>query len=67
MARPQVGDGRDGLQIRKVAANRPVLNKHSRTAEKEWSSSLGVGRDANDSSPQKLTSYKTLHTASALN
>jgi hypothetical protein len=39
MARPQVGDG---LQIWKVAAN--LLNKQSWTVNKEWSSSLGVGR-----------------------
>jgi hypothetical protein len=35
---------REGLQIRKVAAN--ILNKQSRTADKEWFSSLGVGRGA---------------------
>jgi hypothetical protein len=37
----------DGLQIWRVAAN--ILNKQSRTADKEWSSSLGVGRGANKS------------------
>ena len=35
-----------------VAANK--LNKQSRTADKEWSSSLAVGRDANNSSPSKI-------------
>jgi hypothetical protein len=49
MARPQVADGGDGLQIWGVAAN--ILNKQSRTADKGWSSSLGVGRGANNSSP----------------
>jgi hypothetical protein len=49
MARPQVADGGNGLQIWRVAAN--ILNKQSRTAEKGWSSSLGVGRGANNSSP----------------
>jgi hypothetical protein len=44
MARPQVAVGADGLQIWKVAAN--ILNKQSRTANKGWSSSLGVGRGA---------------------
>jgi hypothetical protein len=39
MARPQVVDGGDGLQIWRVAAN--VLNKQSRTADRGWSSSLG--------------------------
>jgi len=46
MARPQVEDGGDGLQIRRVAAN--IINKPSRTAEKEWSSSFGVRRAANN-------------------
>jgi hypothetical protein len=49
MARPQVADGEDGLQIWRVVAN--VLNKQSRTADTGWSSSLGVGRGANNSSP----------------
>jgi hypothetical protein len=49
MARPQVADGGNGLQIRRVAAN--ILNKQSRTADKGWSSSVGVGRGANNSSP----------------
>jgi hypothetical protein len=31
----------------RVAAN--ILNKQSRTADKAWSSSLGVGRGANNS------------------
>jgi hypothetical protein len=48
MARPQVADGGDGLQVWRVAAN--ILNKQSRTADKRWSSILGVGRGANNSS-----------------
>jgi hypothetical protein len=48
MARPQVPNGGDGLQIWKVAAN--ILNKQSRTADKGWSSRLGVGRANNSSS-----------------
>jgi hypothetical protein len=51
MARPQVADGKDALQVWKVAAN--ILNKQSRTADKGWSSSLGVGSVANNSSPKK--------------
>jgi hypothetical protein len=42
MARSQIADGR-------AAAN--ILNKQSRTADKGWSSSLGVGRGANNPSP----------------
>jgi hypothetical protein len=53
IARPQVADGGDGLQIWRVAAN--ILNKQSRTADKGWSSSLGVGRGANNSSPYKIS------------
>jgi hypothetical protein len=49
MARPQVADGRDSLQIWRVAAN--ILNKQSRTADKGWFSSLGVGLEANNCSP----------------
>jgi hypothetical protein len=49
MARPQVADGGDTLQFWRVAAN--ILNKQSWTGDKGWSSSLGVGRGANNSSP----------------
>jgi hypothetical protein len=45
MARPQVADGGDTLQVWRVAAN--TLNKQSRTVDKGWSTSLGVGRGAN--------------------
>jgi hypothetical protein len=38
--------------IWRVAAN--ILNKKSRTADKLWSSSLGVGRGANICSLQKV-------------
>jgi len=49
MTRPQVADGGDGLQIRKVAVN--ILTKQSRTDDSGWSSNLGVGRGAYNSSP----------------
>jgi hypothetical protein len=32
-----------------------ILNKQPRTADKGWSSILGVGRVANNSSPQKVS------------
>jgi hypothetical protein len=51
MAHPQVADRGDGLQIWRVAAN--ILNKQSWTADKGWSSSLGVGRGINNS-PYKI-------------
>jgi hypothetical protein len=48
-ARPQVTDGGNDLQIWRIAAN--ILNKQSLTADKGCSSTLGVGRGANNSSP----------------
>jgi hypothetical protein len=47
MARPQVADGGDTLQVWRVAAN--ILNKQSQTTDKGWPSSLGVGRGADNS------------------
>jgi hypothetical protein len=49
MARPQVADGGDALQVWRVAVN--ILNKQSQTADNGWASSLGVGRGSNNSSP----------------
>jgi hypothetical protein len=49
MARCQVADGGDALQVWRVATN--MLNKQSLTAEKGWFSSFRVGRGANSSSP----------------
>jgi hypothetical protein len=40
MVHPQVVDGGDGLQIWRIAAN--ILNKKSWTADKGWSSGLGL-------------------------
>jgi hypothetical protein len=42
VARPQVADGGDGLQIWRAAVS--ILNKSLRTDERGWPSSLGVGR-----------------------
>jgi hypothetical protein len=42
LARPQVADGENGLQIWRIASN--ISNKQSRTADRGWPSSLGVGR-----------------------
>jgi hypothetical protein len=47
MACLQIADGGDTLQFWRVAAN--ILNKQWRTADKGSSSSLGVGRGANNS------------------
>ena len=42
--------------IWRVAANK--LNRQSRTADRGWSSSLGVGRGSNNSSPSKTKCYE---------
>jgi hypothetical protein len=49
MARPRVADRGDSLQIWRIAANK--LNMQSRTADSGWSSSLGIGRGANNPPP----------------
>jgi hypothetical protein len=64
MACPQVADGGEGLQIWRVAAD--ILNKQSRTADKGWPSSLGVGRGANNSHRNKRNMYEMLQRASEL-
>jgi hypothetical protein len=53
MAHPHVAGRGDGLQIWKVAVN--ILNKQSRTADRGWPSSLGIGRGANN--PHRKTLY----------
>jgi hypothetical protein len=49
MVCPRVADGRDGLQLWRLAVN--ILNKQPWTNDKGRSSSLGVGRGANNPSP----------------
>jgi hypothetical protein len=58
MAGHRAADGGDGLQIRRVAAS--VLNKQSRITDKGWSSSLGFGRGADNSSPYKTSSIRNV-------
>jgi hypothetical protein len=60
MERPQVADGEDVLLIWRVAEN--ILNKHSRTDDKGWSYSLGVGQGANNSSPYKTSFLNNVNT-----
>jgi hypothetical protein len=48
MTRPRVTDGRDGLQLSRLAVN--ILNKQPLTNNKGCFSSLGVGRGANNPS-----------------
>jgi len=47
MARPRLADGKDGIQIWRVAAD--ILNKQERTADSGWSSRFGFGPVANNS------------------
>jgi hypothetical protein len=56
MARPQVPDGRNGLQIWRVATD--ILNKQSWTAKKGWSSSLGLGVGLTTPHHKKLSYYE---------
>jgi hypothetical protein len=49
MARLQLADGGDALHFWRSAAN--ILNKQSWTADKGWSTSLGVGHGSNNYAP----------------
>jgi hypothetical protein len=64
MARPQVADGGEGLQIWRVAAK--ILNKLSRTADKWCPCSLGVGRGVTTPHCNKIVCYEMLQRASDL-
>jgi hypothetical protein len=52
MARTQVADRGDALQIWRVAVN--ILNKQSRTADEGWPSSLRVGRGLTTPTVKKI-------------
>ena len=43
---PHVADGGVSLQLWRLVAN--ILNKKSKTTDQEWSSRLGVSREANN-------------------
>jgi hypothetical protein len=64
MARPQVADGGEGLQIWRVASN--ILNKQSRTADKGWPSSLGLGGGLTTPHLKKIVRYEMSQKASDL-
>jgi len=51
LAYPRAADGGNDLQITWVDAK--MLNKQSQTADEGWSSNLGVGRLARNSSLKK--------------
>lgn len=61
MARPQVADGGEGLQILEVAAK--MLSKKSPTDEKEWSSKLWFQLRTNTSSHYNFLCYETFETS----
>jgi len=56
------GDGSDGLEIWRVAAD--ILNGQSRTADKGWYSSLMVEGSANNSSQLKFYTFRNHFTKS---
>jgi len=64
MALPQVADGGEGLQVWRVVAN--IFNKQSLTADKRWSSSLGVGRGATTPHRKKVICCEMFQSASDL-
>jgi hypothetical protein len=53
MARPQVADGGDALQVWRVAAN--ILNKQSRTADKGGPPAWGLGVGPTTPHPKKIS------------
>jgi hypothetical protein len=61
---PNQNPGGGGIPIWRVVAN--ILNKQSGTADKGWSSSLGVGRGANNPSPKNVACYEMFQSASKL-
>jgi hypothetical protein len=65
MAHPRVADGGDSLQIWRVAVN--ILNKQLQTADKGWSSSLGLGVCLTTSHHKKYASYERSQEALDLN
>jgi hypothetical protein len=64
MAHTQIEDGGDALQIWSVAAN--ILNKQSRTADKEWSSRLEFGHGVTIPHRKKEACYENSQEASDL-
>jgi hypothetical protein len=54
----KIAGGGEGLQKWRTAAI--ILNKQSRTANKGWSSSLGVGRGACNTSPYKCSMLRNV-------
>jgi hypothetical protein len=58
MACPQVANGGERLQIWRVAVN--ILSKQLQTANKEQSSSLRIGHEANNYHHKKSACYKIL-------
>jgi hypothetical protein len=64
MARLQEAGGGDGLQRCRIAVN--ILNKQSRTADRGWVSSLGVGQGADTTPPKKTACYEVFNTTSDL-
>jgi hypothetical protein len=61
MVHPWVADGGDEFQIQRVTTN--ILNKQSKTANKGWSSSLGIGWGGKQFLTIKKACYEILYKA----
>jgi hypothetical protein len=64
MARSRVANRGDGLQIWRLG--KTILNKKSMTADRGWSTSLGVGEGLTTSRSKNHTCYEMLHRGSDL-
>jgi hypothetical protein len=64
MVRPRVEDGRDGLQLWRLAAN--ILNKQPRSNDKGWSPAWDLGMGLTTLHRKKQTCYEKSHRASDL-
>jgi hypothetical protein len=64
MTRSRVADGRDGVQLWKLATN--ILNKQPRSNDKGWSSSLGLGVGLTTPHRKEQIRYEKLNKASDL-
>ena len=60
MARPQVADGGTASSM-EGSCEYGILHKQSRTAYERWSSSLGVGCGADNTSPEKLALLRNMN------
>jgi len=58
MGRPRIAHGAGDLQIRTIAEN--ILNEELRTADKRWSTAMGVRQGAKNSSQKKFDTLQNV-------